>query len=352
MLKNKKNVKFLMLLIGLVLSIVTPNVYALDIESNQANEIRSIAELKDEILVENVETNGLKKKQEIYNVDRFKSALKENHPEMSDYELGKTILMSLGDDAEFVYSLPEDKVIEALDYISVVTTESFLKEMPDGELIEISEELFYSIDTTQDIAKREEKVQTRALTLPNYSQTFGDIVLRSRAFKRASNSSLPGRDFFTIRGEAEWVGFPNFQMTDMLAIASTGNVDNNYSHYSTALWQHPLTKDIYDTAYFYSNNGKGTYISLSNPDTKGLAVKVPIGIGQQSQVLLTKVYAYYGVSSQSDITCQVSYAHAILAWSPSVSISSSGSISFGGLGVQRQVFNGYAFTLYHGVTYK
>ena len=45
------------------------------------------------------------------------------------------------------------------------------------------------------------------------------------------------------------------------------------------------------------------------------------------------------------IGCKVSYAHAILAWKPSFSVSSGGSVSFGELGIQRQVFNGTAFTI-------
>ena len=75
---------------------------------------------------------------------------------------------------------------------------------------------------------------------------------------------------------------------------------------------------------------------------------MPTDIGDSNfSFEIDHVYAYYGVSSQTDITCQVSYAHAILAWTPSFSVSSVGTVSFGGIGVQRETFYGTPFTLYH-----
>lgn len=96
-----------------------------------------------------------------------------------------------------------------------------------------------------------------------------------------------------------------------------------------------------------SDGGDGDYLTLTTPDTNGMGIEFPLGVGQQKRITIDKVYAYYGVSSQQDITSQVSYAHAIIAWNPSFSINSKGAVSFGGLSAQRQVFNGDAFTLYY-----
>ncbi len=78
-------------------------------------------------------------------------AVKDNNPNISDYQLAKTILLSLGDSEEFIDSLPKEKVLEALDYVSVVETETFLKSTKDGA-VEVSEELFYTtIEVTKEI---------------------------------------------------------------------------------------------------------------------------------------------------------------------------------------------------------
>lgn len=108
------------------------------------------------------------------------------------------------------------------------------------------------------------------------------------------------------------------------------------------------SQTINDEGHLYdSDGGDGDYLTLTTPDMNGMGIKFPLGVGQQNQFRIDKVYAYYGVSSQNDITAQVSYAHAILAWSPSFSVNSKGAVSFGGVSAQRQVFNGDAFTLYY-----
>lgn len=111
-------------------------------------------------------------------------------------------------------------------------------------------------------------------------------------------------------------------------------------------WDTPLLEDY---AHLRSQDGgNGKFLELSAPSVYGMGVSMPVKIGNNDfGVELNHVYAYYGVSSQTDITCQVSYAHAILAWTPSFSVSSSGSVSFGGIGVQRETFYGTPFTLYH-----
>lgn len=373
MKKKKNSVKFLTLVIIMVMSI-TATVYAIDSGNNQIKESRSISELKDEILVEKVTTDGLQKKHKINNIDRFKEAIKEKNPEMSDYELGKTILLSLGDDEDFISSLPEEKVLEALEYTSVETAESFLKATPEGDLVEISEELFYSPDTSQNIAESNHIVQTQAfsslnfsqaniqalaLTLPDSSNTFGDIVLRARAYKRSRNPALPGRDCFTIRGEVEWEGYADFAFRDLLTISSEGEIDNSYSHYAQAEWK-MWTEDgltfVYDTAYV-DGNTNNNLLSFDCHDTHALGVKIPLlryksTYNHTYEGRLHRAYAYYGVTAQEDISCQVSYAHAIVAWTPSFSVDSNATTTFGGLSVQRQAFYMTPFTLYHNILYK
>lgn len=313
------------------------NAFAMGIGSTNQISIQQLKDLKNDILDETQqETEDFHYMQVIENVDLLRDELVAICPQISDFELGKNILLALGDSEEFITTLPEEKVLEAVQYTSVVIDEVYLHELEDGEMVQISKERFYEPDVTQ-----------KAANLPDFEQTFGDIVLRTKAYKRAPSYALPGRNYWAIRGEVEWVGFPNFQQTDLLVIASTGNIDNQYDHYAHGRWTHPLI-NIEDTGHLYDKNGgDGNYLSLSTPDLYGMGIKFPLGVWQQNQVTIEKVYAYYGISSQSDISAQVSYAHAIIAWNPSFSVNTKGAVSFGGLSAQRQVFNGDAFTLYY-----
>ena len=298
-----------------------------------------IESVKRDILEVDEYIDGLKSIQSIKNVDMLVESIKDEYPSISDYQLGKTVLIMLGDDEEFVNSLPEDKVLEALDYTEVERTDVYLRETEDGELIQISK---------SDYERNDAVAATRA-AIPNYSETYGDIIIRSTAYKRNPTYALSGRDYFTIRGEVIWEGYPNFQMSDLLVISSTGNIDNEYDCTAYGAWGETGSVLIEDSAHLRSQDGgDGKYLKLSAPSVYGMGVSMPVKIGTNDFGFeVNHVYAYYGVSSQTDITCQVSYAHAILAWTPSFSVSSSGSVSFGGLGVQRKTFYGTPFTLYH-----
>lgn len=272
----------------------------------------------------------------VYIYNDFKRAVIKSYPKISQYELGKAVLMALGDSEDVIESLPEDKVKEAIDYTSATRIKVYLTEAQDGELVEISRDEYYTPKSAE------------LRSGYNRSETLGEIILTSTAYHRTPSYGLSGRSYFTIRGEVLWEGYPNCQLSDLLVISSTGNIDNNFKHSATGRWDHAVTGMIEDNAYLYDEDGgDGTYISLTNPSMLGMGAEFPVGIGQQGKIIINKIFAFYGVSAQNDISCQVSYAHAILTWNPSFSISSSGSISFGGLAVQRKVYNGRAFTLYH-----
>jgi len=285
-------------------------------------------------------TDGLTSVQSIKNVDALVDAVKHENPSISDYQLGRSVLIMLGDDEDFVNSLPTEKVLEALEYTSVERTDVYLRETPNGELVQISKSDYDADNVT---------AATQA-TIPSYSETFGKIVIRSTAYKRNPTYALSGRNYYSIRGEVFWEGSPFFRMTDLLVISSTGNIDNKYDCTAYGTWGYPEDGLVVnDYAHLRSQDGgDGKYLKLSAPSVYGMGVSMPADIGTNDFSLdIDHVYAYYGVSSQTDITCQVSYAHAILAWTPSFSVSSSGSVSFGGVGIQRETFYGTPFTLYH-----
>lgn len=286
-------------------------------------------------------TDGLTSVQSIKNVDALVDAVKHENPSINDYQLGKSVLIMLGDVEDFVNSLPTEKVLEALEYTSVERTDVYLRETQNGELVQISKSDYDADDAT---------AATQA-TIPSYSETFGKIVIRSTAYKRNPTYALSGRDYYSIRGEIIWKGTPFFQMKDLLVISSTGNIDNGYDCTAYGTWGDAGDGGflIDDLAHLRSQDGgNGNFLKLSAPSVYGMGVSIPVDIGTNELYFgVNHVYAYYGVSSQTDITCQVSYAHAILAWTPSFSVSSSGSVSFGGIGIQRETFYGTPFTLYH-----
>lgn len=78
-----------------------------------------------------------------------------------------------------------------------------------------------------------------------------------------------------------------------------------------------------------------------------MGVDFPIVVYPERDRILKYVSAFYGFSSQNDVSCHISYAHGILVWEPSFGIDSGGTVSFGGVSFQREVFHTDARTLYH-----
>ena len=212
----------------------------------QINEIindplKGVDDLNNAILKTETYNEGLTVKHETSNVEEFKFALKQKYPEMSDLELGKTILLCLGDTEEFISTLPDEKIVEALEYVSVVKTESFFKQNPDGEKIELSEQDYYD-----EIALVQKREGLAGVTIVNEEQNNNSmrsyaiydetetkssyIKLTSTAYKTNPDYALVGRNYFTIRGEVEWTDTPYYKRNDILAIASSGNVDENTRH--------------------------------------------------------------------------------------------------------------------------
>lgn len=304
----------------------------------QLEEIEHLAQSADtlsaDILMTNQYTNGMQYIKTVDNIDTLRDMLRVKHPNASDYELGKTILRALGDDEDYIETLPVDKVLDALTYSSLTQTETFFRELENGEWIEISKEQYYSSTNNTVAANTDDYTDT---------QPFDEIILRSAAYKRNPNYALPGRNYYTIRGEVEWTGYPNYQGEDVLVAASSGNIDNDFRHYAFATWEN-TQGTVSETAY---KNAAGTHISLTYPPMFGVGAQFQMATELPNAKILKRASCYYGVSSQNDITCQISYAHAKIVWTPGFSIDASGTVSFGGASIQRQVFYASPFTLAH-----
>ena len=327
---------------------------------------KGVDELESAILEKESYTEGMAIKYEVDNVDTFKIALEIKYPEMSELELGRTILMSLGDTEEFIATLPDEKVVEALSYSSVMKTESFYRQTVDGERIEISESDYYTaitnLETSEQVSSDETLmvsdesvalVSTLSSAAHDNTETLDSYVkLTSTAYKTNPSYAATGRNYFTIRGEVEWTKTPFFQGKDVLAIASSGNVDDNYDSFACAYWPN-YSSGLYDYAYIDQDSGEGdllygSALKIYNPSVYGVAVDVQVGLSQEGPVL-EYVYAYYGITTQNDVTCQVAYAHKTLGiGGPSVGIDASATISFSvGIVSSMNEYFGRAFTLYH-----
>lgn len=328
---------------------------------------KGIDDLQDAILTTRSYNDGLATKHETNNIRLFKRALEIKYPEMTDIELGKTILLALGDTEKFVSTLPEEKIIEAIGYTAVVKTETFYKETVDGEKIEMSETDYYkevsfveTLNTSENIVSRnsDDLLVATPTSLPAYVETEildSYIKLTSTAYKTNPSYAQPGRNYFTIRGEVEWTRTPFTRDFDVLAIASSGNVDQDYQSYAYAYWLFNPTIDhgVEDWAYIGQNGGEGELsdvpaLKIYNPSIYGVAIDVQVGLMRDTGDLQF-AYVYYGISTQDDVTCQVGYAHKTLGFSdPSVSIDNGGSISFSiALTSTFNDYMGRAFTLFH-----
>ena len=301
-----------------------------------------VLELKNSILQKETSTEGLATKHEIKNINVFKSALQLKYPEMDDLELGKSILLSLGDSEEFINTLPEEKIIEATRYISLEKTESFFKQALDGTRIEICAHDYYN-SLSQHNEESSSYTDDRSTRDINYGEPTDHIYkeieqkdsylkLTSTAYLTNPSYALKGRNYFTLRGEAEWTDQPIFQDEDILAIGSGGVSDNNIIPFAVALWSGILYGDTYDYAYTNVNNGCGevnfgTKLKITEHQNRGVSVNVDLMLTPGED--LKKVYAYHGIVTQSDINFQVAYAHKTLGvTNPSVSFDILGNINF------------------------
>lgn len=331
------------------------NVLPMPLEEISDNPDIGVDELKRSILKEDSYTDGLAIKHAVRNIDIFKSALQLKYPTMSEIEVGKMILMSLGDSEDFVATLPEEKIIEAIGYISVTQTISFFQQTADGLKMEISEQDYYSAVSqiegeqhTNDSKQSDYGISVHEGVYDEVETKDSYIKVTSTAYKRIPSYAVTGRNYFTLRGEVEWTKTPFFQGKDVLAIASSGNVDDSYTSSAYASWSNGLQND----AAINRNGGKGEKnedtLKIYNPGVNGIAVEVQVGLSNEGPVLKC-VYAYYGISTQNDVTCQVGYAHKTLGFGgPNVSIDYSGLISFSvGLASSMETYYGRAFTLYH-----
>lgn len=328
---------------------------------------KGIADLQEAILEKKEYTEGLSNKLEIDNVDSFKSAIELKYPEMTDVELGKTILLALGDEEEFISKLPEEKVIEAMQYTSVVRTESYYKETVDGNRIEMSKAEFYA-DLNDNSAQKNVNTSigsaesttlstdaAKASGIHDDEETFEDGYLKiiSTAYKYEPDYAVTGRNYFVIRGEAQWLKEPYYKRKDILAIASSGNYDDRYTATAIAYWPGSNPGPITDIAEIGKNGGHGTFylgeaLYIYPPSIYGVAVDVIVGF-QETNLCLDYVCAYYGINTDEDVTCQVGYAHSQIGLSePSVSIDQGGTVSFSVSIVQKmEDYMGTPFTLYH-----
>lgn len=308
--------------------------------------------LKDYVLEQNTSQEGLTTKTEIRNIDYYALAVKQRNPNTTDLDLGRTVLLALGDNESFIDNLPDEKVIEATQYTSMVKTESFFMQSTTGEIIELSED-----DYNCGIASQHETetifTNSPLLAPASYNQTETQnsyLKITSIAYKHKPDYEVAGRNYFVLRGEIEWTNYPFFNDRDVLSIASSGNTDERYSACASGYWVYSADYGHNETAYMNQPSPK---IKIYNPgpsNGKGIAAEIKLaapGIAYTSY--LKHAYAYYGISTQNDVTCQVAYAHKTLGLGDiSVSVDNSGAISFSSpIATTMDKYYGQAFTLVH-----
>ena len=144
--------------------------------------------------------NGLYEVTSVNNIGALKTSLKKDHPKMTDYQLGKAVLLALGDDESFIEQLPTEKVLEATEYISAEISVSYLVEGTEGELIPVSKSIFES-DSSYDYSQ----CDTASDDLPKYSEPHGKLIIKSTAYKGDPGYALEGRKIITVSGRRSFI---------------------------------------------------------------------------------------------------------------------------------------------------
>jgi len=356
-----KTKKIAILLLAIVLVFVSmPVSVARSLEISR--DSLSIYELQDTILTEVVlDDSELQTTREIRNIDHFVSAVAREYPEKTPYELGRAILLALGDTEEQIDSMPREAVLEALEYTSVIKTDSFFSVAQDGTQIELSEQAFYAevaLAEVMDVLNLRTPAVMSASTSPvrpgryDRFQTHGHLVLSTYIFRRTSTVSHPNR--FTVRAQAHWVRLPFWRGEDMLAIAhtSTANIDAGFASNASATYSRRVGASFVDTAS--RDNRNGTFISMQPSGASGMAVRVPLRVGTwplqtADFVENTRISLWHGITvpNNRETSILVSYGHRTLhiIGGMSISITPSGpGISFSPT-ISTETFSGWTVPL-------
>lgn len=315
---------------------------------NDSNQ--GVNELQEAIIkVSSYEKNN-EKKQEIGNIDLFKESVKLKYPEMSDLDLGKSVLRALGDSEEFISSLSEEKIIEALDYTYVIKTQSFIKQTVDGEQIYMSEADFYNeLDRFNENRNDFTKVSKSSNNLIyDYTEEKENyIILITNAYKTNPSYALDGRNYFTIRGEIQWESEPIYRFEDIFTIASSGNIDDQYDAYACAQWR-SITDSSSNISHevHYGDMSLSNILTVENSSMHDISARINLGWSEDSY-FLKSLCMYYGIFTQSDVSCQIGYAHKTMELGDiSVGTDVEGNISFSiSVGSTMNQYKGRAFTI-------
>ena len=344
---NKKSLKLVCLMLTIVMLFTVLPVWAVGeeyvIERNPLPRVPiAVAELEASILLIEEFSTDMENVTEIRNIAEFQQAVRENYPNMPNYELARTILRALGDTDEQIDTMPRQMVLYALNYTAVVKTDSFFGVTYGGEKIEMTREEF---DASVAISKASEDIQSINPFWnppPSDDRIHGNLILRTRIFRTGATPQFPNR--FQIRAEAEWITLPFFRGENMLAIGhtSTANIDNSFNSHAEVRYL-SIHGAWWDRADRHSN---GRYIRMS-PEINGMAVRyfLEAGSGTLGSQVNSPVRLWHNITIPTGNTTNVmvGYGHRGLHFfgSMSVSISGSGpSISFSP-GVSTTTFTGW-----------
>ena len=233
-------------------------------------------------------------------IESLKTELREQNPQIDDLELGKEILLALGDSEEFIETLPEEEILETLNYTVKTEWNSFFKLTEDGDKISIGFDEY-----NRGVAEVEAKLGKYGRDEDLNSYLRFSTVAYKRQGERYSSDTI----YFTLRVDAEWTNPPSHRGTDILGIDVGANIDSDYETFACAYWD-----DCYDVAHLYKNNRRGSLFSgealeivYSTPYT--LAVEVDSDSASELSPL-KRVCLYYGISTEKDISLRGVYEHS------------------------------------------
>ncbi|MCL2526780.1 MAG: hypothetical protein FWE42_00070 [Defluviitaleaceae bacterium] len=223
--RKKSHIVALALTIMMVMSLFPTLVsadmsYDCEVERHQMAEV--IDDLSSTILTTTSYADEMSYVVEIRGLTDLRDAIIESYPQLSDYELARAILRTLGETDEQIDDMPLELILGALEYTAVIISESYFGVAYDGSKIEMTRDEFHvdvatmkALDLIADFAM--------SSSLPGDNRTHGNLILRTHIARIATSGNR-----FMINAEAEWVRLPLFRNINMLAIGhtSTANICN------------------------------------------------------------------------------------------------------------------------------
>lgn len=302
--------KFMSLLLSFVLlSALTYPAFA----SNEAIDLDEIAETTIQI-TEKTDDTGTPSTT-FDGLDRFTSQVHLTYPSLSDYEIATFILDYTGQE---YHDLPEEQILEILDYTNITTSISYIK-----------------VDDTG----APHFCDTPYIPFADWTSTDGYMkIVTSYSYTKTVN----GEKYYAVSSSATWLKYPAVALKDAFTLGTSGEFDDKVTDFGSVNQNFTClscSKKKYRNRSVNTSKTTDEDLTLDYSNFVPALHFTPISprcdyCGGSAKDSYFNSYIKYGVIANRSINLQAGYGHMTVGvGSISIGIDANGTPNFSISGV-------------------